>query len=90
VPQAVPLSDKRAALLDAALQVFSERGVDGVAVPEISRRASVATGTLPRYFPSKEALVNELYLHSVHVVQVNFVLQPTFRDACYRLLRNRV
>jgi AcrR family transcriptional regulator len=63
VPQAMPSTDKRAALLDAALRVFSERGVDGVAVPEISRRAGVATGTLYRYFPSKEALVNELYRH---------------------------
>ena len=58
---AVPTSDKRTALLAAALEVFSERGVDGVAVPEISRRAGVATGTIYRYFPSKEALVNELY-----------------------------
>jgi TetR/AcrR family transcriptional regulator, repressor of fatR-cypB operon len=56
-----PNSDKRTALLLAALEMFSERGVDGVAVPEISRRAGVATGTIYRYFPSKEALVNELY-----------------------------
>jgi TetR/AcrR family transcriptional regulator, repressor of fatR-cypB operon len=61
LPQASQNSDKRTALLDAALEVFSERGVDGVAVPEISRRAGVATGTIYRYFPSKEALVNELY-----------------------------
>jgi len=61
LPQATPISDKRTALLAAALEVFSEHGVDGVAVPEISRRAGVATGTIYRYFPSKEALVNELY-----------------------------
>jgi len=61
VQQAVSSQDKRAAILDAALAVFSERGVDGVAVPEISARARVATGTIYRYFSSKEALVNELY-----------------------------
>lgn len=54
-------SDKRTALLRAALEVFSESGVHGVAVPEIARRAKVATGTIYRYFASKEALVNELY-----------------------------
>jgi AcrR family transcriptional regulator len=61
--QTTPKSDKRTALLDAALEVFSEHGVDGVAVPEISRRAGVATGTIYRYFPSKEALVNAVYRH---------------------------
>ena len=59
--QADTSSDKRTALLRAALEVFSESGVHGVAVPEIARRAKVATGTIYRYFPSKEALVNELY-----------------------------
>ena len=54
-------SDKRTAILQAALAVFSEHGVDGVAVPEIAQRAGVATGTIYRYFASKEALVNELY-----------------------------
>jgi AcrR family transcriptional regulator len=53
--------DKRTAILQAALAVFSERGVDGVAVPEIAQRAGVATGTIYRYFAGKEALVNELY-----------------------------
>lgn len=56
---AVP--DKRAAILDAALGVFAVRGVHGVAVPEISQAARVATGSIYRYFPSKEALVNALY-----------------------------
>ena len=56
-----PTSDKRTAILEAALAVFAERGVDGVAVPEIAQRAGVATGTIYRYFASKEALVNDLY-----------------------------
>jgi len=58
-----PVNDKRTAILDAALTMFSEHGVDGVAVPEIARRAGVAIGSIYRYFPSKEALVNELYRH---------------------------
>ncbi|GAA3382645.1 TetR/AcrR family transcriptional regulator [Cryptosporangium minutisporangium] len=52
---------KRAAILSAALAAFAERGVNGVAVPEIATRAGVGTGTIYRYFPNKEALVNELY-----------------------------
>ena len=56
-----PVPDKRVGILAAALRVFSERGVNGVAVPEIASAAGVATGTIYRYFESKEALVNELY-----------------------------
>src|SRR5580698_11410921 len=55
--------DKRAKLLDAALELFETRGFDGVAVPEIARHAGVATGTLYLYFKDKAALVNALYRH---------------------------
>jgi len=55
--------DKRARLLDAALALFESRGFDGVAVPEIARAAGVATGTIYRYFKTKEELVNALYKH---------------------------
>jgi AcrR family transcriptional regulator len=57
------LDDKRARLLDAALDLFESRGFDGVAVPEIAAKAAVAVGTVYRYFPGKEALVNALYRH---------------------------
>jgi AcrR family transcriptional regulator len=55
--------DKRAAILEAALALFAERGFHGTAVPLIAERAKVGAGTLYRYFASKEALVNVLYRH---------------------------
>jgi len=58
-----PLDDKRARLLEAALDLFESCGFDGVAVPEIAAKAQVATGTVYRYFATKEALVNALYRH---------------------------
>ena len=53
--------DKREAILDAALDLFVERGFHGTAVPQIAERAGVGAGTIYRYFESKEALVNALY-----------------------------
>ena len=53
--------DKREAILQAALELFVERGFYGTAVPEIADRASVGAGTIYRYFESKEALVNAIY-----------------------------
>lgn len=55
------VDDKRRIILDAALVAFAERGYHGTAVPEVAEVAGVGTGTLYRYFSSKEALVNEVY-----------------------------
>lgn len=54
--------DKQIALLEAATNVVAERGL-GAPTSEIARKAGVAEGTLFRYFPSKEDLLNKLYLH---------------------------
>ena len=53
--------DKREAILDAALALFSERTFEGTAVPLIAERAGVAAGTIYRYFADKEDLVNAVY-----------------------------
>jgi len=55
------VDDKRRRILDAALKVFAARGYHGTAVPEVAEEAGVGTGTLYRYFETKEALVNEVY-----------------------------
>jgi len=55
------VSDKRDAIMQAALDLFVERGFYGVAVPEIAERAHVGAGTIYRHFDSKEGLVNAIY-----------------------------
>jgi AcrR family transcriptional regulator len=55
------LDDKRRRILDAALREFATRGYHGTAVPEVAAGAQVGTGTLYRYFATKEVLVNEVY-----------------------------
>jgi AcrR family transcriptional regulator len=54
-------TDKREAIVAAALELFVERGFYGTTVPEIADHAGVGAGTIYRYFESKEALVNALY-----------------------------
>jgi TetR/AcrR family transcriptional regulator, repressor of fatR-cypB operon len=51
----------RIAILDAALDLFVERGFHGTAVPLVAERAGIAAGTIYRHFDSKEALVNAVY-----------------------------
>jgi TetR/AcrR family transcriptional regulator, repressor of fatR-cypB operon len=57
------LTDKREAILQAALELFAERGFHGTPVPMIVEKANVGTGTMYRYFRDKEELVNVLYRH---------------------------
>jgi AcrR family transcriptional regulator len=55
------IEDKKTALLEAALKLFTERGFHGTSTAQISKEAGVATGTLFNYFPTKEDLINGLY-----------------------------
>lgn len=51
---------RREALAAAALRLWAERGFDATAVAEIAEAAGVAKGTFYLYFPSKQALLEEV------------------------------
>ena len=71
--------DKRAAILDAALTLFAERGFHGTSVPDIAQLAGVGAGTIYRHFEGKEALVNALYQH--HKAELGQALLAGFDPA---------
>lgn len=74
-----PDPDKRTAILDAALELFVERGYYGTPVPLVAERAGVGAGTIYRYFKSKEDLVNTLY-RQVKQSLAHFVLSGVKQD----------
>lgn len=49
--------DKRAAILQATLELVAERGFHGAPASEIASRAGVGIGTIYRYFENKDALI---------------------------------
>jgi AcrR family transcriptional regulator len=49
--------ETRARIIDAAAELFDERGFDAVSVMEIARRAGVVEKTVFNHFPVKEGLV---------------------------------
>ncbi len=53
--------EKRSAILQAAVREIAHTGL-GAATAKIAERAGIAAGTLFTYFPSKDDLLNELYL----------------------------
>ncbi len=63
--------NKKQQLLDAALALFVEQGIYATSTASIAKTAGVATGTLFHHFPSKDALVLELYKN----IKQEFALQ---------------
>jgi TetR/AcrR family transcriptional repressor of nem operon len=55
------VAENRAALVRAAGILIRERGIDGVGVAEISKKAGLTHGALYAQFPSKEALTAEAF-----------------------------
>ncbi len=51
----------RKRLLDTALELFIERGIEGVSLDAIVAGAGVAKGSLYRYFPGREQIVRALF-----------------------------
>lgn len=53
--------DKRRRIIDAAVDVFAEKGFFGAKVSEIAEAAGVADGTIYLYFKSKDDLLISLF-----------------------------
>jgi len=54
-------SDKRAAIIQATLELVSENGFHGAPMAMVAERAGVAAGTIYRYFESKDVLIAAAY-----------------------------
>lgn len=56
--------EKRRTIVDAAKEVFRERGYETSSVADIAARAGASKATVYSYFPSKEALFMEVLLEA--------------------------
>ena len=63
-PQRADARRNRERLLEAASVAFSERGTDA-SLEEIARSAGVGIGTLYRHFPTRDALMAEVFRRNV-------------------------
>lgn len=60
------MSDKKQQLLEASIDLFAREGFWNTSTARIAKHAGVATGTLFNYFPSKDALIDAVYMHLKH------------------------
>jgi len=76
----------RAAITDAALELFRSHGYEATTMRAIAQRAGVSTGNAYYYFSSKEELIQEFYArsHAEHLAASRAVLNRE-RDFTARL-----
>jgi len=53
--------DKRSAIVQTAIRLFTERGFYGTPTAMIAKESGVGNGTLFNYFTTKEILINSVY-----------------------------
>jgi len=88
------VKDKRTAIMESALKLFTERGFHGTSTAQISKEAGVATGTLFNYFPTKEDLINSLYSEVKgelsRIMGKGIETESTFQDKLRKLWSNLI
>ena len=59
----------REIILEAAKEGFAKKGYDGISIDEIARIAGVRKSLIYYYFPSKEALFEEVWIDSINELE---------------------
>lgn len=54
--------DRRAAALQATLELIAEQGLQSTPMSQVAQRANIGVGTIYRYFANKDDLINALYI----------------------------
>ncbi|MBB6213997.1 AcrR family transcriptional regulator [Anaerosolibacter carboniphilus] len=55
-------------ILEAAVEIFGQKGFNGTTTKEIAQRAGIAEGTIFRYFPKKKDILYGILLKMLEVV----------------------
>lgn len=65
-PERRPRRDSRGELLDAALEIILERGIDGLRIEDVCERVGVTKGSLYWHFNDRDGLIREALLEQLY------------------------
>src|SRR4051794_39294390 len=82
--------DRRTAILDAALEVFSRRGYNGASIDEIANAAGISKALIYEHFPSKKDLHVSLLERHVQEIFMRLAETADTKDPGEVRLRNGV
>lgn len=75
-------SRTQARLMDAAVSLFAERGVDATSVLDITSAAGMANGTFYNYFENKEGITEAVYRAVTQALATNIVASLNRLNDC--------
>jgi AcrR family transcriptional regulator len=76
----VKLSDKQAKILEAAIEMFAEKGYAATSTSEIAKRAGVAEGTIFRHYKTKKDLLLAIVTPTVTKVVAPFLAKEFVKE----------
>jgi len=92
--QGQKLGGKREAIIQAALQVFSEKGYHNARMEEVATVAGIGKGTIYEYFDSKLQLFQAVLENSIKVYYDSIILEEnpslSFEERLRRLIHSHV
>ncbi len=89
--------DRRTQLLEVALRLFGDRGVEGTTIKQLAEAAGISTGLLYHYFKGKDDLLSQVIdyralvlpqLEDLHDQPANEVIPMVVRAICQDLRQN--
>ncbi|MFD1020778.1 TetR/AcrR family transcriptional regulator [Thalassobacillus hwangdonensis] len=94
------LTPKQAKILEAAIEIFSEKGYAATSTSEIAKRAEVAEGTIFRHYKTKKDLLLSIVMPMItkvampffatHFINQVFAEAPSdYKDLLRKIMRNR-
>lgn len=86
----VSREDKRRRIIDAAVEVFAEKGFFGARVSEIATVAGVADGTIYLYFKSKDDILISLFEEKMAEILTRFVAMLAALDDPEQKMRSYI
>ena len=74
------------------MELIAEQGLHNTPMSQISQRSRVSTGAIYNYFPSKEVLINNLYLdlkmEMAQAVLQGYDLKAPYKERFFLIWRN--
>ena len=68
-------TDKRSRIIEAAVDVFADRGFNAARVSDIAKRAGVADGTIYLYFKNKEDLLLSIFEEKMDELRASLTVE---------------
>lgn len=85
------LPEKEKKILQAAIQVFSQKGFSASTTSEIAKNAGIAEGTIFRYYKTKKDILRSILIQLINLISGKLVMEgieKIFNDAQDKDLRS--